>query len=270
MDVELSDGPPDGLFFAGSDEDEVDAIMDTPETPAPSSRASSPPTALFIPSSDDEDFGEVEDVASPVKQKRRLSLPEDESDSGIELPVLNAKERAPSVKSVDKTLVVSDTSPEKPFAPPPPLKKRRISPPNAVPPTYLGEILVPNAWSNVSGKGYVKPDEPIQIKRDEQIEPKSGPSKSATTQGKKKGDNKKQMSLTAMLKSKPAKSSKKSKTDNIVRLFNSRGFGNVFASCVDPGINIKSFEEFGRLPADVSWWISKLLDLGEATFLICI
>jgi DNA repair protein RAD5 len=238
-DMQLSDGPPEGLFFAGSDDDEEDTVMDTPETPPASSRASSPTstTALFMPGSDDdEDLAPVENEGTPV-QKRKLSFPEDQSDNGIELPVLNAKERASSVQSVGKMSTMPESSPAKPStSPPPPPKKRRISPPAALPhtfqPTYLGEILVPNAWSNVSGKGYVKPNESIQIKRDEQTELKPVPNKSATTQGKKKGDSKKQMSLTAMLKNKPIKASKKTKTDNIVRLFNSRGFGNVTASCL--------------------------------------
>jgi DNA repair protein RAD5 len=231
-DVELTNGPPEGLFFAGSDDEGEEAVMDTaPETPAPSSSASSPPAALFITGSDDEDMVEVVEVVTPLKQKRRLSLPaEDDSDSGTELPTLKVKERAHSVQSVDKMSVVSGSLPAKASAsPPPPLKKRRISvPPPAAQPTYLGDILVPNAWSNVSGKGYVKPNESVQIKRDEQIESRPGPSKAANSQGKKKGDNKKQMSLTTMLKTKPAKSSKKTKADNIVRLFNSRGFGNIF------------------------------------------
>ena len=274
--MELSDGPPEGLFFAGSDDEEEDVVMDTPGTPTASSRASSPPTALFIPSSDDEDLA-VEDVMTPMKQKRRLSVQEDESDSGIDLPLLNVKEQATSVKSIrvsmDKMPTVSETYPVKlPASSPQSPKKRRIFPPNVRPPTsqptYLGEILVPNAWSNVSGKGYVKPDESIQIRRDTQIEPKPGPSK---IQGKKKGDKKNQMSLTAMLKSKPVKSFKKTKTDNIVRLFNSRGFGNIFVHVSILALNNRSFEEFGRLPADVSWWTSRLLDLGMTTLLlICI
>lgn len=247
--MDLSEGPPEGLFFAGSDDDNEDAIMDTPQTPPTSSRASSPLSALFIPGSDDENLAEMEDVVSPVKQKRRFSFPEDESNNGIELPVLNMKER---VQSTRKMSVVPESSSAKPSASlPPPPKKRRTSPPSALPhtfqPTYVGDILVPNAWSNVSGKGYVKLGESIQIKRDEQTDSKLVRSKLATAQGKK-GDKMKQMSLTAMLKS---KSSKKAKTDSIVRLFNSRGF------------------EFGRLPTDVSWWASKLLDLGGC-ILLCL
>lgn len=265
--MDLSEGPPEGLFFAGSDDDNEDAIMDTPQTPPTSSRASSPLSALFIPGSDDENLAEMEDVVSPVKQKRRFSFPEDESNNGIELPVLNMKER---VQSTRKMSVVPESSSAKPSASlPPPPKKRRTSPPSALPhtfqPTYVGDILVPNAWSNVSGKGYVKLGESIQIKRDEQTDSKLVRSKLATAQGNKKGDKMKQMSLTAMLKS---KSSKKTKTDSIVRLFNSRGFGNVFASCPDAGIN-KSYKEFGRLPTDVSWWVSKLLDLGGC-ILLCL
>jgi DNA repair protein RAD5 len=230
-EMESSDGPPEGFFFAGSDDGEEDVIIDTPETPASSSRASSPRTALFIPSSDDEDLAEIEDIVTPAKQKRKLSFPENESGIGVELPLrLNVKERAPIVQSMDKMPGASEPSRTSP-----PPKKRRISPAqHEFAPTYLGEILVPNAWSNVSGKGYVKPNESIQIKRDEQAEPKPALSKLATNQAKKKGDNKKQMSIAAMLNSKPTKATKKIKSDNIVRLFNSRGFGDIFSSLSRP------------------------------------
>lgn len=132
----------------------------------------------------------------------------------------------------------------------PPLKKRRLSPQdthittNSFPPTYLGEVLITNAWSNVSGKGYVKPNESIQIQRDEVAAPKPGPSKQAKSVNKKTGDGKKQLSLATMLKAQPTNNFKKKKVDTIVRLVNSRGF------------------EFGRLPTECSWWISKLLELG--------
>lgn len=247
--MESSDGPPEGLFFAGSDDDE-DVIIDTPETPASSSRASSPRTALFITSSDDEDLAEMEDIATPVKQKRSLSFPESESDTGVELSLrLNVKERAPSVQRMDKMPLVSEPSHKKPSHSPPPPKKRRITPVQyGFAPTYLGEILVPNAWSNVSGKGYVKPNESIQIKRDEQAEPKSALSKLAN-QAKKKGDNKKQMSITAMLKSKPTKVTRKTKSDNIVRLFNNRGFGTIFPHCpaFNTDISIKNLGVFQQM-----------------------
>jgi len=235
-EIEGSDGPPEGLFFAGSDDEEEDALMGAaPETPPASSRASSPPAALFIPGSDDEDL--VESIMTPVKQKRRLSPPGDESDGVVETMARNGKDRAPSIPSVGKISAIPELSPEKPsVSPPPPLKKRRMSPHNPLPPifqpTYLGDILVPNAWSNVSGKGYVSPNDSIEIKRDEETNSKSG----SATQGKKK-DNKKQISLTAMLKSKPAKSSKRNKADNIVRLFNNRGFGNIFSSSLVASVN---------------------------------
>ena len=250
-DMDLSDGPPEGLFFAGSDDDgENMTAMEAVETPATSSTGSSPPGGLFLPDSDDDEL--VQDVVdTPPKPKRRLpSSQEDEPDGDIQvlaapdLKSANPPQRASSVQSVGRVSVMAAPSPATRSVSPTPLpKKRRISPKVGTPPTftptYLGEILVPNAWSNVSGKGYVKPNEPIQIKRDERNETKQGPSRSSSAQGKKKGDNKKQLSLTAMLKSQPAKSSKKKKTDNIVRLFNSRGFGRFkFIQLVNTSVNI--------------------------------
>jgi DNA repair protein RAD5 len=86
---------------------------------------------------------------------------------------------------------------------------------------YIGEFLIPNAWSNVSGKGYIKIDDLVKIERD------GNESTDNKTSNKKKGDGKKQMTLSAMLKNQPSKSSKKK--NNIVRLLNSRGFGWIYS-----------------------------------------
>ncbi|KAG6854152.1 hypothetical protein C0991_010063 [Blastosporella zonata] len=249
-DEQLSDGPPPGLFFAGSDDedDNEDVIMEQAHTPAATTPGVSSPPSLFLPDSGDEaEYKPMEN--SPVAEKRKLVLPDDDQDDGFRSPSPLPYRRASSVRSVEETTV----KPEIKRKEGPPPKKRRLStPPPSTPsafqPTYLGEILVPNAWSNVSGKGYIKNNQAVTIHRDEQDDPLPGPSKSNGAQGKKKGDGKKQMSLTAMLKPQPSKAKKKVKGDNIVRLLNSKG------------------TEFGRLPADVSWWVSKLLDLGIVDF----
>jgi DNA repair protein RAD5 len=228
-----SEHPPSGLFFAGSDDEETDIVMDGLETAATSSRASSPRSSLFLPDSDEDDSPSDVPVPSPMVSRKRLMLQEDESDSDNEIQLLNhhppSSRRASSIHSVDKAPSPSPAPPTESFkAIFPPTKKRRLSVTHAAspvfPPTYLGEVMVPNAWSNVSGRGYIKPNDSIQIQRDDQEENKPGPSKPL---GKKKGDNKKQMSLTAMLKAQPAKPWKKKKNDNIVRIINSRGFGEI-------------------------------------------
>lgn len=227
-DAGIFERPPSGLFFAGSDDEETDVVMEEHETVATSSRASSPRSSLFLPDSDEDEITSDALLFSPPFSKKRIIPEHDDSDNDVEIQLLDppTSHRATSTHSVDEAPSHSPI----PIAKPPkstlpPTKKRRLSvthtPPSDFPPTYLGEIMVPNAWSNVSGKGYVKPNESIQILREEQEENKPGPSKLL---GKKKGDNKKQLSLTAMLKAQPAKPSKKKKNDNIVRILNSRGF----------------------------------------------
>ncbi|KAJ7292782.1 RAD5-like protein [Mycena rebaudengoi] len=236
------------LFFAASDdEDETEDVpMELPaaSSSTPSSRASS---RLFLEGSDDEDPVIDEEILTPHK---RPIFVDDDSDN--EMP--DAPPRVPVKSSAASSKAGPSRKDSK--ASPPPAKKRRISSPtgsllsaNDISPTYIGEMVF-HGWSNVSGKGYCKNNEEVQIMREAQVDAKkSGPAKTVAKNGKKTGDGKKQMSLAAMMKQ-PAKSSsfKNKKTDNIVRLYNSRGF------------------EFGRLPQDVSSWLAKLLDLDIIQF----
>ncbi|EJD03591.1 uncharacterized protein FOMMEDRAFT_81947 [Fomitiporia mediterranea MF3/22] len=105
---------------------------------------------------------------------------------------------------------------------------------------YLGSILVGNAWSTVRGTGYVKSGDPILVERDTLQD------EAAKRDGKLNGKGK-QGTISNMFKPKGGQS-KKTKVNTIVRLTNMRGF------------------EFGRLPTDVSNWVSKLLDLGIISF----
>ncbi|KAG5341638.1 hypothetical protein C0989_008396 [Termitomyces sp. Mn162] len=241
-DEQALDGPPPGLFFAGSDDEDEDVPIERAHSPAAFSSTAGE-SLLFLPDSDDDEPPEAIN-ASPPAQKRKLPLPDDGKEEEIRLPSPIppiAYRRGSSLRSLRENSVKLKSTILQAHATEqgPPLKKRRLStPPSATPPkflpAYMGEILVPNAWSNVSGKGYIKINDPVKIHRDGQEEPKAGPSKSNSAQGKK-SDGKKQMSLKAMLKPQSSKTKKKVKGDTIVRLLNGKG------------------TEFGRLPADVSW-----------------
>ncbi|PPQ79873.1 hypothetical protein CVT25_002929 [Psilocybe cyanescens] len=242
--------PPPGLFFAGSDdEDEAEdsdmplnpespAIPHTPQTS--SSRSSPPNQPLFLEDDDDDEnsMSVCEETEVSIPQKRQTV----EDDSDIEIitdPSLSRQKHDFShVASSSGTEVSGGTFPAQMS------KKRRVSPTADIqthqlidnfPPTYLGEVVVPNAWSNVSGKGYVKVNEFIKIQRDQKDDPKVGPSKgeaSKSMSGKKKADGKRQITLSNMLKPQAPKANnaRKRKGDTIVRLVNNKGFGLYFCS----------------------------------------
>lgn len=252
--VEMSDEPPPGLFFAGSDDDEDVDMLDpeasdgyksaAPQTPPScSSQASvsSRRNSLFLPGSDDEDFTSEVKQSSSTTKKRQVVI-EDESHSDVEFLEIEEIPRASSLSSPagHRSLRTSVSPlPKTAEQEGPPVKKRRLSPKNvspssqAFPPTYIGEVLIPDAWSTTSGKGIIKPNDSILVQRDEPNIPKAGLSKPPTN-GKKPG-GKKQMSLPNMFKSQAPKNFQKKKTDTIVRLLSERGIGSYkFASF--PGI----------------------------------
>jgi DNA repair protein RAD5 len=233
-DEELTDEAPPGLFFAGSDdEDELippvhtvhedsshDAEprlpSDDPHTPAKSPASST----LFLPASDEET--EETRIPSPPWPENKSTVTGDDND--VEIP-----EATPLPASVLPETAYKSASDE--YLGEPPAKKRRIFPAPAscsqisshFLPTYLGDILVENAWSTVSGKGYVKAGEPLLIQRDE-IHSVSSSSKAH--KGAKKTGGKKQVSITSMLKPQPAARATKKRVDTVVRISNQRGSGN--------------------------------------------
>ncbi|KAJ6520356.1 RAD5-like protein [Mycena sanguinolenta] len=235
-DTGADEKPP--LFFAASDDEEdEDVVMEALDDAGPSSsRASSRASSrLFLDSSDEKMVVE----ANTTPQKRPIFVHDsDDSDTEQKVPPKTGNASPTESKAGPSRKAPPNTSS-------PPTKKRRISSPPDSPPTFIGEMVFAHAWSNVSGKGYIKAGDEVKIMREPQESNKSGGSKAETK--KKTGDGKKQMSLKAMLKQ-PSKTSSKKKTDNIVRLYNARGF------------------EFGRLPQDVSSWLAKLLDLGIVEF----
>lgn len=278
MDVIAEDRPPPTLFFAGSDDederssvamsmDDVPINHSSPSLPQTPITSSPPPNEkLFLDDSDDENLL----LEGPTYSIKRSQSTMQES-SGVEVfeleqstPRSDSKSR---VNSKDKSLLRPlSLMPEGSLSYVSPQKKRRMLPKlqAAQPLTtvhFLGEVLVPNAWSTVSGKGYVKPNQIISVRRDEDEDSKPAKSKLANGASVAKKSNHKQMTLTSMLKTQSQKLSKKKKKDTIVRLVNEYNVGAylcIFNSC--GFLNI--FEEFGRLPTETSWWVSKLLELG--------
>jgi len=252
-DTNIPEGPPPGLFFAGSDDEDeqegaamalddgpqpsdenLNSSPSSPQTPrTSSSRSSLPREQLFLASSDDEN-----DAYAPTASPSKNRPPMDEN-SDIEIldeSDISRMAGASKSSSSSRATPLSPTPKKEPAQRALP-KKRRLSVEEQAPlpqaitrfqPTYLGEVVVPNAWSNVSGKGYVKLNESILVQREQEDDHRLSTSKSKASNGasvKKKADGKKQLTLATMLKSQPQKSTKKKKTDTIVRLVNKKGFG---------------------------------------------
>lgn len=206
-----------------------------------------------------------------------LLLRNDEDDSGsdLEIPSFEEVPRASSVSSLSSGPSLRTSSPVPcPSGEEPPVKKRRLSLPKVQAPTgqqlgapfgnaYIGSFIVGNAWSTARGKGYIKPGDIIRIERDDPDDSRSV--LSVPAKGKKKAlpdkGKAKQLTLGAMLKSQPPKTTKKA--DTVVRLTNGRGFGKSYPQGC--GGNLTFHSEFGRLPQHVSSWVSKLLDLGTSS-----
>ncbi|KAK0481797.1 P-loop containing nucleoside triphosphate hydrolase protein, partial [Armillaria novae-zelandiae] len=238
------------LFLVNEDSVSMDLDEETRDV---TQRSRSEP--LFLEDSEDDEPLYPAAPSSSSKGKRHIT--EELYGSDIEVSSVADVPRASSASSFSDRVSVSPPpitekekekrSPEKP-----PVKKRKLSHPPGLPTveldvnlftaTYIGEFVVPNAWSNVSGK-YIKRNDTVRIERDQRDG--SQPSSSEKRGKPNKKDGKKQLSIATMFKPQrqPLQPSKR-KADSIVRLLNSRGF------------------EFGRLPQDVSSWVAKLLDLG--------
>ncbi|KAJ3814435.1 DNA repair protein RAD5 [Lentinula aff. lateritia] len=256
------DEPP-ALFFAGSDDEDVAMAVESIELKA--TESSIPPQVehrqLFLPADSDD---EEEDI--PMIPQKRGSSPDihhediDEMDlDTIDIP----RATSVSASSVSEYISISSdseeevvTRPMKKKQVPPPAKKRRLSPSFALTsptdiiqfPIYVGEFLVPNAWSSISGSGYVTTNDNVRIERDVDRSKTSEVSTKRKGKGKEKATEKnggkKQVSIKSMVNAQSVKGPNKRTADTIVRLVTTRGV------------------EFGRLPQEVAWWTSKLLDLG--------
>ncbi|KAJ7201358.1 DNA repair protein RAD5 [Mycena pura] len=250
-DSEMSSKERPPLFFAGteSEDEDEDVLMEPVVGPSSSERASSRASSHLF----SEDGSDDEQNAAKVTTPNKRAIYVDDDDA--EMQTAPVAPHRPPPRAENKTASSGGTAPKDEAygeaLQPPPAKKRRISSPVSpeIPPTYLGEVVFGHAWSNVSGKGYIKVDEEVKIMRESQHNRRNAGDSKTAMKNKKTGDGKKQLTLAAMLKQPPKTSSfKNKKTDNIVRLYNSRGF------------------EFGRLSQDVSSWVAGLLDLDIVEF----
>lgn len=266
-------------FFASSDEGTNDVVMSSQgsietneQDPQDGSEGAEP---LFIAGSDDEeDAFSVERFSTPPTRDISVeghSPPPKKGldDLGLASPQVS---RNPSLDTaITETSHHSISRPLSPDKSLPAAKRRRLSSPtptnqadfstkgnasSSVEPwqferAYIGSFLVPNAWSTVKGKGYIRPGDIVLLER---YDPDAAAGNSQS-KGKKSKDEArsaakgrgKQLNIATMMKSQPkASSSKAKRKDTIVRVTNSSGF------------------EFGRLPGDVSSWVCSLMDLGKA------
>jgi DNA repair protein RAD5 len=221
------DAPPD--FFAVDDDEQPDEPLsdavhsEYDPDPVPSSSPSSPAipgSPLFIPE-DDSDINN-----SPMTCHRSLSNESaplfDDTDMFETVDTSAQKRRSPEA-SLPRSTVSSETAR--------PTKRRRFSSSRATPfplpkfeSAYFGSIVVSNAWSTVKGKGYIKNGDEIFVEWDGKREDTKASATSKRTHKTDKGKGK-QLSITTMLK--PQTKRPKRKQNDIVRLTNRSGFGNV-------------------------------------------
>lgn len=225
------------LFFAGSDDDEDSSPAGHKSQVANAVEPSVPGVApreqrLFLADSDEEQEEErVSRFEGPPKHSSGLLPPDDGVDdflSEAELLPLEAIPRAPSVSSLSSGLSGRGSSPVPSESSPPPAKKRRLLPDKvpALPPntgdSYLGCLVVGNAWSTSKGKGYISPGDEVLVERDGLDDtPRSSKGRNKETADKGK---KKQLTLKAMVKPQPSKFTRR-KADAVIRLTNKAGFG---------------------------------------------
>ena len=239
MDSETENGPPQNLFFTGSDDD--DASMETSEQAQPG--PSKP--KLFFTDSEDEDQMPASSFVTPKKRSISIHDEKEDTSSEVEIPSFEDIPRASSVSSKRSS---ASSRKDKDSSPSPsiecverPIKKRRVTPAASQAPfksIYLGSFIVGNAWSTVKGKGYIKSGDGIQVEREDQDVDSSIKETAANKKGKTTAKGKtKQLSIATMMRAPPPKTSKK-KANTVVRLTNSRGFGMFFLHCTLDGGDI--------------------------------
>ncbi|KAL1748936.1 SNF2 family N-terminal domain-containing protein [Schizophyllum fasciatum] len=249
-DDEIIPPEPSGQFFADSDDDGDDEIMEVeaPDSKPPSSPLSSRSEPLFLDGGEEDE--EDEPIAVPRKAPdslKRRQTPDDFDVLDLDDLVGKNEHEEENTRPGEQPVASSSKHPLHSQSHERPAKRTRratsedidVSAHNAM---YLGEFIIPNAWSTSSGKCATNNEE-VRIFREDF----EAPQPSKTAKGKKKVDGKKQMSIAAMFKGQSVKPSKK-KVDNIVRIANKHG------------------SNFARLPQEYATWIARLLDYGIVEF----
>ena len=238
--------PPSESFFSGSEPEAAGTISS-------GSSAHGHDSNLFFPDSDDEDSSKLGEQLPILKRKLNIHDEEECND------YIMADADQISLPSDD--LPVLDPFPGHILNNVQPVKKRRMdNDALSTTPSYIGEFIVPNAWSSVSGHGYITRDEEVYVKR---INTATSKDVKSTVKGVTK-DGKRQLSLATMLKGQSSKtSSKQKKINNVVYLANKNGTGAQLVS--EAAIRSNSIAEFGRLPMKMSSWMARLLDFGTST-----
>ena len=220
------------LFFAGSDDEGDSTPAGQGSQDADAVALSGPPREqrLFLADSDEEQEEERVFRFDGPPGPSGPALPDGGDDFVSEAELLPFEEvpRASSVSSFSSGLSAKGSSPAPSESSLPPAKKRRLLPDTASAPpsntgdSYLGCLVIGNAWSTSKGKGYVSPGDEILVERDD---PDDAPrfSKSKNKEGADKG-KKRQLTLKAMMNPQPSKFVKR-KADIVIRLTNKAGFG---------------------------------------------
>ena len=226
--ADASGPPPD--FFASDGESEVGATTPAETVPSepepasgiPSSQTSNEDPAadnpLFLPDEEDVDYSDT-----PVERLRLVSTrPDANPADDVDMSEVFGIPQAGGSKPAPKRQREEVSQPN---------KRRRLSPPSDPDfvSAFLGSIVVANAWSTVKGKGYIKNGDPILVEWDtlkqEDDVPRKGNKKRPL---QKKG---KQLTITALMK--PRQDNfKRKKQNDIVRLTNKGGFGELIQSSI--------------------------------------
>ena len=227
--ADASGPPPD--FFASDGESDAgkatpaETVPSEPELAAPgipsSQTSNEDPAAdnpLFLPDEEDTDYADV-----PVERPRSVSThPNANPVDDVGMSDIFDIHQAGGSKFIPRRPSEEVSRPN---------KRRKLSPPSDSDFTsaFLGSIVVANAWSTVKGKGYVKNGDPILVEWDtlkqEEDTPKKGKKKKPL---QKKG---KQLTITALMK--PRQDNfKRKKQNDIVRLTNKGGFGELICSAI--------------------------------------
>jgi DNA repair protein RAD5 len=222
--ADASSPPPD--FFASDDESDIGEVAPADIGPSelalagssiPSSQTSNEDLAaenpLFLPDEEDTDHRDF-----PVERLRSVSIhpnphQADDADMSDVFGVPQGKGPKPAVRY----------KPEEVFRP---NKRRKLSPPSDsdFASAFLGSIVVANAWSTIKGKGYIKNGDAIFVEWDRLKQEDQPPRKT----DKKKPPQKrgKQLTITALMKPRQ-ENFKKKKQNDVVRLTNRGGFGEL-------------------------------------------